>query len=75
MSRLSATVHVGADEPLPKCVPEGAFAKLTVAVYVPGATDARATEAVKATNNIDNAVMMLSRLMFLVLLTSPVCYD
>jgi hypothetical protein len=33
--------------------------------YVPGATAANATEAVKATSNIDNAVMIPTRFIFL----------
>jgi hypothetical protein len=43
-----------------------------VGVYVPGVT-ARATEADTATNTADNVVMIPTRFMFCVFLTSRVC--
>jgi len=64
-------VHEG--EPDLRCELPGAFAELKLpgsAPYVPGATAANATEAVKANSNIDNAVMIPTRLMFPPFVTS-----
>jgi len=75
-ARAELTTHCTV--PDERCELPEAFAELKlplVGVYVPGATAANATEAVKANSNIDNAVMIPSRLIFLVLLTSSVCYD
>jgi hypothetical protein len=60
------TVHEG--EPDVRCELPGAFAPLKLPAfgpYVPGATAANATEAVKATSNIDNAVTIPTRFIFL----------
>ena len=61
-----------------RCELPGAFAELKLPLfgpYVPGATAANATEAVKANRNIENAVTIPTRLIFIPFLTFPVCYD
>jgi hypothetical protein len=76
IERFALTVHEGV--PDVRCELPGAFAgsKLPAfGVYVPGATAAKATEAVKAISNIDNAVTIPTRLIFILFLTLPVCYD
>jgi hypothetical protein len=62
-------VHEG--EPDARCELAGAFAELKLS-FVGVYTVANATVAVKATSNIDSAVKIPSRFMFLVLLAFPV---
>jgi hypothetical protein len=63
-------VHEGV--PDVRCELPGAFAELKLpgsGPYVPGLTAANAAAAVKANSSIDNAVMIPSRLMFLLRLS------
>jgi len=78
IERSALTVHEGEPEPDTRCELPGAFAESKLPAfgpYVPGATAANATAAVKANSNIDNAVMIPNRLMYLLFLTFPVRYD
>jgi hypothetical protein len=68
IERSALTVHEGEPEPDTRCELPGALAELKLPAfgpYVPGATAANATEAVKANRNIVNAVTIPSRLIFL----------
>jgi hypothetical protein len=55
--------------PVWTCVPDGAFASLNVAEYVPGATLAEAAEAVRSNADSARAAIAHIRFMSLVLLT------
>jgi hypothetical protein len=69
-------VHEGV--PDVRCELPGAFAGLKLPAfgpYVPGATAANATEAVKTNRNVDSAVTIPTRLIFIPFIIFPVCYD
>jgi hypothetical protein len=72
VARASSTTHWTVPD-LRNELP-GAFAELklsAVGVYVPGLTAANAAEADKATRNIDNAVTIPTRLIFIPFLLFP----